>query len=315
MILIPVAAGRLGGNPPLSISVSAQNTSCDPLGWDPAGFGLKDHTVFWFDGFYYISSIRIPDETGFAYARSTDLCNWDDLGTIIDKRIPSEWDEKVVWAPFVWEENGVFNMYYTGVTRKYTQSIMLATSTNPADPDSWQRQGVVFQPDHEGSIWQVGGWADCRDASVIKVGEIYFMYYTGRDITGPIIGWATSFSPSGPWHDWGATLALAQQDIMVESPTIINHAGTFFLLYNNTFRGEEYRIGFTQIGPWSKAFPFQPGWANEIWVGQDGLEYTSYVKNYAIGINPVKLDDYYNARRSYIEANIHWLFIPILLNP
>jgi beta-xylosidase len=285
------------------------------LGWYPADFGLKDHTVFTFDGSYYIASIRTPEEKEFAYGRSTDLCTWEDLGGVIDERIPGEWDEQVIWAPFVREENGVFYMYYTGVTRDFTQSIMLATSTNPADPGSWQRQGMIFQPQHAGMLWQAGSWADCRDASVLNAGDIYYLYYTGRDTSGPIVGLATSFSPAGPWFDLGAILTLSQTDSMAESPMVIIHSGAYYLIYNNSERGEEYRIAPALIGPWSDAYQLPPGWANEMWDGLDGLDYTSYLQDYEIVINRFLWDDFYRPPRLFVGDSVHRHYIPQVLNP
>jgi hypothetical protein len=300
---------------PLLTNAGASRTWCDQLGWKPTDFGLKDHSVFLFDGFYYIASIRTPDEKAFVYARSTDLCNWDDLGAIIDERIRGEWDETYVWAPFVLEENGIFYMFYTGVNRYYTQSIMLAVSSNPADPGSWKRLGMIFQPDHVGMRWQARRWADCRDASVLKIGDIYYMVYTGRNKSDSIIGWAISFSPVGPWHDRGATLTLPQKNAMAESPTIVSRAGAFYLIYNNTSKGEEYRIGQTPIGPWSDALPLPSGWAHEIWVGHNGVDYTSFLQGYKLVIGRSLWDNSYIPPRLYVRAGTFTLFIPFLQNP
>jgi hypothetical protein len=299
---------------PFSIRVTAHSTKCDRLGWFPDSFGLKDHSVFQFDGFYYIVSIKTPDEEGFAYGRSSDLCTWEDLGTIIGERTRGEWDEAFVWAPFVWEENGIFYMVYTGVTRKYTQSIMLAVSANPADPGSWQRLGMIFQPQHVGTLWKAGRWADCRDASVLRMGGDYFMYYTSRDAVGPIVGLAVSISPVGPWYDRGKNLILPQQDAMAESPMVFSHAGAYYLIYHNTDHGEEYRIGTSVTGPWSEAFPLTPGWANEMWVGQDGLDYTSYLQGYTVVIDRVLWDDFYKPPRILVGQGLYRIFMPHMLN-
>jgi hypothetical protein len=320
VILLPVSGDRQSFQYAPSVLPVVQTLKCEQPGWDPSGFGLKDHAVFTFDGYYYIVSIQLPGEAAFAYARSADLCNWEDLGPILKTRITGEWDESMVWAPSVWEENGVFYMYYTGVRHDFTQSIMLATSINPADPGSWQRQGMIFHPDHVGAVWKAGRWADCRDASIVKIEQLYYMFYTGSDAAGPIIGWASSISPVGPWHDMGATLTLAHSDTMAESPTIFSRAGIYFLIYHNTTRGQEYRVGFSLTGPWSKAYPLPPGWANEIWVGQDGLDYTSYVKNYAIVINRLKVntspsDGAQSTSPSlFVEPVFHQLFFPLMVN-
>jgi hypothetical protein len=314
MILVFAAIERRQGQQSIPARAAAFSTGCEPMGWFPSDFGMKDHTVFIFDGFYYIAAIRRPAEYIFAYGRSADLCNWEDLGTVIDRRTLGEWDGWAIWAPFVLEDNGVFYMYYTGVTQDFTQSIMLATTSNPADPDSWQRQGMVFQPDHDGMLWQAGSWADCRDATVYKEGDTYYMYYTGSDIDGPIVGLATSVSPHGPWFDWGMTLTLPQSGGMAESPTIVRHAGFYYLLYFNTNNKEEYRIGPSPAGPWSDAFPLT-GWANEVWVGQDGLDYTSYIHGYKIAIERYLWNDYYSPPGLFVGATIHRHFLPILNNP
>jgi hypothetical protein len=315
IFFLPVGSHQPEIRKPTPTVASKPRSGCDRLGWYSADVRLKDHTIFFFDGYYYLASISLPREKAFAYARSKDLCNWEDLGLILDKRPSRKWDEKVIWAPFVWQENGIFYLYYTGVSREFTQSIMLAISTNPADPKSWETKGVVLQPNHQGSLWRINRWADCRDATILKVEDIYYLYYTGSDTDGPILGWATSFSPDGPWSDWGATLTLDSKKTMVESPAIIAHAGLFYLLYNNAPRGEEYRVGPSQIGPWSGALPFRPGWANEIWVGQDGLLYTSYVKKDSIGIDPIHLNAAYNRLLFSVGGNIHRQFFPFLLNP
>jgi hypothetical protein len=300
---------------PLSVRASVYSIPCNRLGWTPTGFGLKDHSIFIFNGFYYLASIRVPNGKAFVYARSTDLCHWEDLGPVIDQRIPGEWDDHDVWAPFVLEDNGVFYMYYTGVRSDFTQSIMLATSSNPADPASWQRQGLILQPDHAGMQWQAGSWADCRDASVLKIENIYYMVYTGLDITGPIIGWATALDPAGPWQDQGATLALSTSAEMAESPMIVAQAGTYYLIYNNSYTAEEYRIGESQIGPWSEALPLPPGWANEMWVGQDGLNYTSFLQSYEITILPYLFDDFYHPPRLFVGASSYRAFLPYTQSP
>ena len=51
---------------------------CEHPGWFPEDFGLKDHTVFWYAGYYYLMSNYINPETKFAYARSTDFCTWEE---------------------------------------------------------------------------------------------------------------------------------------------------------------------------------------------------------------------------------------------
>ena len=290
------------------------STDCEKLGWFPSDFGLKDHTEFWYDGYYYIASIYLPGETKFAYGRSIDLCSWEVLPPILTQRITGTWDEMAVWAPFVYQEQGVYYMYYTGVTSQYTQSILLATSTNPSDPASWQQQKVVFQPNHIGMNWLNDQWADCRDPDVIKVGNLYYLYYTGSDIHGGIIGLATAPSPLGPWTDWGAILSAPPlSKAMYESPAIFVHDTYYYLAFNDTSRGEHYLIGPSPAGPWIDPFTLTPGWAHELWTGQDGITYSSYLTNYTITISPITWDIFYTPAHLWIGSEVFHTNLPFLL--
>ncbi len=298
-----------------AVQVETQPTTCVKLGWFPTDFGLKDHTVFWYDSYYYIASNYLPSETKFAYGRSIDMCSWETLAPVLTLRINGTWDEMAVWAPFVYQEGGIYYLYYAGVTTKFTQSILLATSTDPADPASWQPRGVVFQPAHAGMNWRSGQWADCRDPTVVKVGDQYFLYYTGSDVSGGIIGVATATSPMGPWTDWGVILnSPPQSGAMYESPVVIAHDSYFYLAYNDTSLGERYRIGPSPTGPWIGPFILSPGWADEIWTGQDRRTYSSYLTDYTITISPVTWDILNTPARLWIGSEVFHIALPLLVH-
>lgn len=288
---------------------------CEQPGWFPADFGLKDHTVFWYDGLYYIASIYLGSngyEEQFAYAASPDLCQWQDLGGALTVRPPHAWDQFRIWAPYVANEDGVYYMFYTGVNQYFAQSIMLAITTNPADPASWERQGLAFLPSHAGSVWHgFRHWSDCRDPTVIQVDGVYYLYYTGLDVDGGIVGVATAPALAGPWTDLGAV--ATQPDAMLESPAVVAYGGLFYLFYHQTGDGgpvEVYRHGPTPTGPWSEPLPFYPGWAHEIWTGQGGAWYASFLTDYAISIRPLTWDDAYAPPRPVINGPLHRVFLP-----
>ena len=304
---------------------------CERPGWFPEEFGLKDHTVFQHDGLYYLASIYLSEagnEQQFAYASSPDFCQWTDLGGILRTRRPGGWDEYRIWAPFVYEEEGTYYMYYTGVTgvtgasepEPLAQSIMLATTTDPSDPDSWTEKGVVFQPNHEEMIW--GGfhtWSDCRDATVIPVGNLYYLYYTGLDYDPElrksvgIVGLASSTSPSGPWLDQGAIVRLP--GAMPESPTVAVHQGVYYLFYNHAganVLGGMVRHGPTPAGPWTQASHFRPGWAHEVWADQDGRPHTSYLTDYSVTIQRLTWDSFYDPPQPFIGETVYRIFAPLV---
>lgn len=294
---------------------AAEWPPCEQPGWFPDEFDLKDHTVFWHDDYYYIASIYMGPlgwENRFAYARSENLCSWEDLGTILRNRPSDGWDSGSIWAPFVLEVNGTHYMYYTGVVTYRTQSIMLAATDTPEDPYSWQRYGMIFQPAHEGMVWPgEGRWSDCRDPTVRYWGSLYYLYYTGQDIDGGIVGLATSESPEGPWRDWGAILTIP--NTMLESPTVVLYDGWYYLVYHRTDgTGEEMRVGPSPAGPWSEAQLFRPGWAHEIWRTPDGKWMTSYLTNYQISIQSLSWDDAFSPAWPFIGEQVFHIWMPFL---
>ena len=100
------------------ITFGKASEDCNRLGWFPTEFGLKDHSVFYFDGYYYLVSIYLPGEQFFAYGRSTDLCHWEDLTPVLEQRT-NQWDSLAIWAPHVVQVDGIYYMYYTGVKGPY----------------------------------------------------------------------------------------------------------------------------------------------------------------------------------------------------
>ena len=284
---------------------------CDTPGWFPEDFGLKDHTVFWYDGYYYLMSNYINPETKFAYARSTDFCTWEELDVVLPTRVPGTWDDYGIWAPHVREENGLYYMYFTGVKRNITQSILLATTTDPSDPDSWEKQDMVFQPDHAGMVWEDDVWADCRDPYVMKDDGTYYLFYTGRDTGGGIVGVATASTPTGPWTDMGAIFTLDTGN-MAESPAVVKYDGWFYIFYNHSHRWEEFRISASILGPWGDDGRFSPGWAHEVWQDNGGKWYTSYLTDYTVLISPFIWDDFFYPHRPFIGTDVYHVLLPLL---
>lgn len=290
---------------------------CTNRAWRPA-YKLKDHAIFFAGGFYYLAANMIDPplrwENQFAYARSADLCTWEDLGTVLAERTPGAWDDMGVWAPFVYEEDGTFYLFYTGVTVHFTQSIMLATSTNPADPQAWQPQGMVFQPNHPGMIWPGrGSWSDARDPTVLKHKDRYYLYYTGNDHAGGIIGVATAQQLTGPWVDQGALVTVP--GAMLESATVVRYGESFYMVYNRTGpgpAGPELRAGPSPIGPWQAPQPLAPGWAHELWTTTNGVWMTSFLTDYSVSISPIHWNDAWSSTRLVIGERIWRTWLPLV---
>ncbi|MFZ6026454.1 MAG: family 78 glycoside hydrolase catalytic domain [Chloroflexota bacterium] len=259
--------------------------SCDRPGWFPQHTGIREHTVFRYQDHTYVLAAQRPGQHAFLVARSTDLCHWEELAPILTKVHLDAWDGREVRSPFVFEQGGVYYLFYTGVTWPGTERILLAASTNPADAASWQVQGEAFRPNHPAETWQPGDEAICRSAMVVKDGDIYYLYYTGRDTGGGIVGAGVASAPTGPWEDWGAILpATAETDY--ESPFVVVANGQYYLFYHLTGQGTQYRIANGPLGPWSEPFDLAPGWAHEIWQ-EDGRWFTSFLTDYSVTLFPL----------------------------
>lgn len=305
VILVGLVLGISGGSSPLvgvgkighaTVLEADSAYPCLPSRWQGSTYGLKDHTIFYADGYYYGVSIYLGEdtyETQFAYARSRDLCTWTELPPILTHRQPGAWDEFRIWAPHVIrgrtrEYADTYFMYYTGVTNDITQSMMLATTKTPADPDSWQPRGMVFQPNHEGMVWPGRGqWSDARDPMVYWKDGRYYMYYSGADVDGGIVGLAQADNPYGPWTDMGSILTLP--GAFPESPTLLERKGFYFMAFNQRISdtGEKMVMGLSPTGPWNEPWDLEPGWAHEFFKSVEGNWLTSYLTDYSVTIDVV----------------------------
>ncbi len=277
---------------------------------------LKDHTLFFYDDFYYVVSNHLPlpeddqtKEKQFVYVRTRDFCTWEDLGTIIGRGPEGAPDEGGVWAPHVIREGDTFYMFYTAFNRHIAQSIMLATSTNPADPQSWVKHGVVFRPHHESVIYHgPDSWSDGRDPMVMRYNDHYLLYYTGQDQHGGIIGVAMADDLMATWHDLGAVFRLPNN--MPESPFVIHQDGYFYLFYNASHVGQYWHWAPSPFGPWQSAV-FEPrGWAYDFYF--DGSQWlASYLVDHgqAIQMQPVRWQTHTSPATPLIHNRV---YLPLL---
>ena len=88
----------------------------------PPPYRPKDFTMVKKDGVFHLFYIRrdvtIPmedSENDLGHAVSTDLYSWTQLPPVLHVRSDS-WDNRHVWAPSIVERDGVYYMFYTGVS-------------------------------------------------------------------------------------------------------------------------------------------------------------------------------------------------------
>ena len=217
----------------------------------PSPFRAKDFTLVkrdgWFHCFYIRRDMSVPydsTERDLGHAVSRDLYIWTQLPPVLPVR-PSHWDQAKVWAPDIREIDGVYYMFYTGVTNvpgeyAFHQQIGLATST---DLMTWNRlDEPVF------TCSQVR-WSYCdryqytggefRDAFVMPdpSGTGWLMYYTARPASVPetyICGVASSSGDLTEWVNrdplWISHDSWSGSSV-VESPHVFKHGSLYYLVF------------------------------------------------------------------------------------
>jgi len=205
---------------------------------DPAKY-LNDHTVvLGSDGRWHLYSIigdkvppgQWPDytkEINFAHASAPAPDGpWTThpYAMTVD---PGYFGEEHLWAPHVVEHDGVYHMFYAaggGPPGATATAINLATST---DMFEWTRlpSGPLFR-DH----------LSARDPMVIRVGEMWIMYYTATEtVRGGrhVVAYRTSFDLV---HWSGRRTAYADSETVeshpdsnTESPFVLQRDGWWYL--------------------------------------------------------------------------------------
>ncbi len=217
----------------------------------PSPYRAKDFTLVKRDGWYHCFYIRrnsaVPydsTERDFGHAISRDLYLWTQLPPVLPVR-PDHWDNAKVWAPDIREVDGVYYMFYTGVTvdpgsYAFYQRIGLATST---DLLTWNRLDEPILSCAEvrwtfcDPLAYTGG--EFRDAFVMPDpgGPGWLMYYTARPAAAAgtfIAGMAASSGDLTQWENreplW-ITHDSYSGSAVVESPHVFHHDGLYYLVF------------------------------------------------------------------------------------
>lgn len=295
--------------------VFGAETLADTNQWKPQRNGkdlrLQDFCIFKYQGDTFIASMMKDFcNEGIALARSKDLSRWELLGTALKTRGAE--DRSMVWAPHVVESKGTWFIFYTGVTTpaagQWCQRVLVASSTVPDDPNSWQRltnrQFIVsgkpesfFRPSHKGSIWSDRAWADCRDPMVLQKNGTWHLFYSGTDDGAGICGVATAPSILGPWTDRGAVLKVPTASIpescfVLEDPDggyvlVFNHAGPkgngIKLAHSRSLLPIDGKPPFDNIEVLQdSASPGLKGWAHEFLPLRDDTLLSAYLTGYFV---------------------------------
>ncbi len=140
-----------------------------------------------------------------------------------------------VYAPEVHFENGLYRMWYGGQGTDRHDRIFYAESS---DGLAWQKKGVVLDIDAADHV---------NDPTVVKVGDVYFMYYTrAMKWVSDAIHVATS-SDGVNWQPRGVAVAPGEKgqwdSLLVGRPSVLHEDGVFKMWYDG--RKEDRRsVGY-----------------------------------------------------------------------
>lgn len=266
---------------------------------------LKDHFIWdsWYvkDGDvwhgYFLKaprSIGDPElrhfNVSYGHATSTDLTNWDHLGTTFEPSTGPSWDDYTTWTgSTVRGDDGLWHLYYTGSCKAeqgMKQRIGHATST---DLHNWTRvggDGLIldltgpnahhYEADHEGK------WHDraMRDPWVMRDpdGDGWLMYFTARaaGIEEPNAGGCIGFATSLDGYHWTLQPPVFTGGYgQLEVPQVFKANGQWYCLFctaaehfskdqaeataGGPVTGNHYLIGDGPRGPWRIAPGFLDG--------------------------------------------------------
>lgn len=203
---------------PDDIAKASAVTDCVRQGYAPLGYGLADFTVIRTGGKFHLfhiprvhgnECIHPANEHWFGHAVSEDLDTWVTGHPPLAVEPAHYFESAHIWAPFVLEHQGVFYMYYTGLSQEPTQVLCLATSIDP-NLNLWQRyEGNPLIP-LGGFDWhwknRHGHLRQGRDPHVVQVDDHFLMAYTTMHANGcPAVGGLVSRDLK-KWDDIGPIL-------------------------------------------------------------------------------------------------------------
>jgi len=161
------------------------------------------------DTYYLFYDVALQSPHGWAqriaYATApTPLGPWTKGPVILDIGALGEWDDGRVSEPFVLKDGDTYYLFYMGDRVPYgsSEQIGLATTSAadfPLGPGggNWTKHGLILPHNPDPSAWDCGLTAD---PSVIKVGDTFYMLYTGSYANEHWkLGIAYASSPFGPW--------------------------------------------------------------------------------------------------------------------
>lgn len=248
-------------------------------GYAPLGEYVKDHTIVEKDGVFHLFSIsgkagtnwlNSGSEETFSHSVSRDLSTWIFEGHVLGLGEKGSWNESKVWAPHVIEHNGLYYMFYTGVSHKgpgwnrHIESIGLAVSK-----DLYEWKEFPHNP-----IWRSPEWAVPDSVQVIAGRDpmvfrdhgydrwvMVYTTFTDKTLNKYAVGAALS-QDLYSWEDAG-TLFTVPEGQHTESPFLIKRDDKYYVLLNQGMACAD-----ELFGDWPPVYAYEglvPGYAGEVY--------------------------------------------------
>lgn len=165
---------------------------------------------------------------------SPDGVTWSTPTTVLTPGAPGQWDDAGVYVDSVMFDGGVFKMWYTGRQTVPSTKNAIGYATSP-DGITWTKDAGNPILTSTPSSWDA---QFVREASVVKVGSTYHMWYAGTNAWPAFrIGYATS--PDGiVWTKHPANPVLlpgapgSWEDATVYNPQVVHYNGYFHMWYS-----------------------------------------------------------------------------------
>ncbi|HEY6865621.1 MAG TPA: hypothetical protein VI792_00080, partial [Candidatus Eisenbacteria bacterium] len=263
---MPTSRGwSIGGPLLVALLLAAAVEARAALMLTPPPYRPKDFTLLKKDGQFHLFYIRhdtsLPDdqtEKDFGHATSYDLYAWTQQPPVLPV-VGTGWDNFHVWSPSIVLLDGVYYMFYTGVTQypgiaATQQRIGVATST---DLMTWNRLDTPIYACSD-VPW---AWCDTlnpnngfRDPFIMpdpSAAGHWLMYYTTfplADTAGMIIGVGSSAGDLTQWSDLKPLWATNEQysfNAVLESPHLFQH-GDLWFLFATTNAGQPISFWITR---------------------------------------------------------------------
>jgi len=193
-----------------------------------------------------VSNRPNQDENYFNLLPFSGMWDVEYLPTV-DVSATGLWDDDRVSDPWIAREDDTWYLYYWGAKQGVDEmSISYATS---ADLKNWTKADPAVADPSDVTVFPQSAPSWCgavNTPGLIKIGETWYMWFTGSAGGTKKLGYATADSLDGTWTDSGAAILEGGSDgddttidLMAPSPYYDAASDTYYLFYSGSMLASE----------------------------------------------------------------------------